>query len=320
MHEATRTHLRVCTFKGLQNLPIYVAKQQGFFATHGLDVEIVYTTGSVAQLSGLVHGEYHLVQTAPDNVINVDNNPAAFGLDSATAPHMVMLFGGSTGPLSLYAWPGITRFSDLQGARIGVDNPSSGFALMLRDMLVRNGLEFEHDYTFVVTGATSARLDTLVDGSVAATILYAPFDLIAAKKGFFRLASSIDYYPAYASLSTAGIQTWVETHADVVIRYIGALRHTLRWIYDPVHAARAQNIMKSEFLPGLDDAIVMQAYTAFTDPVRGFGVEGMLHEAGLQQVIDLRATYGFSAGPPGVPADYQDLRWYHLAEMRKRKR
>ncbi len=138
--------LRVCAFTGSQNLPLYVARQLGFFAAHGLDVEIVYTTGSTAQLAGLARGKYDLVQTAPDNVINLDNNPAAFGLDPTTAPHVTMLLGGSVGPLSLYAQPAVTGFGDLRGAALGVDNPVSGFALMLRDMLARNGLLLNRDY------------------------------------------------------------------------------------------------------------------------------------------------------------------------------
>src|SRR6266550_5391862 len=95
--------INICTFKGLQNLPLYVARQQDFFAQQGLHIEIIYTTGSIPQVAGLVREEYQLIQTAPDNVINVDNNPIAFGLDQATAPHVIMLLGGSVGPLSIYA-------------------------------------------------------------------------------------------------------------------------------------------------------------------------------------------------------------------------
>jgi ABC-type nitrate/sulfonate/bicarbonate transport system substrate-binding protein len=315
MHEAARTELRVCTFRGLQNLPLYVARQQSFFAKQALDVEIVYTTGSVPQFTGLVHGAYHLVQTAPDNVINADDNPTAFGLDPATFPRIVMLFGGSTGALSLFAQPAITKFVDLRGAVLGVDNPASGFALVLRDILARNGLDLERDYTFAVAGGTSARLTALMSGTVIGTILYAPFDTLAAEKGFCKLASSTDYYTAYASLSTAATQTWVDTHADLVIRYITALKHALRWIYDPTHAAATQAIMEKESALGLDATLAVKAYTAFVHPTTGFGEDGTLNEAGLQQVIDLRATYGSPSGPQGVPANYLDPRWYRQAQI-----
>jgi hypothetical protein len=104
------------------------------------------------------------------------------------------------GTLSIYSQTDITTFDHMRGSVLGVDNPSSGFALVLRDMLARNGLLLEHDYTFSVAGGTSNRLDALKKGSVAATILYLPFDEQATQAGFNKLATSTDYCAAYASL------------------------------------------------------------------------------------------------------------------------
>jgi len=302
--------LKICTFKGIQNLPLYVARQQNFFAQQGLHIDITYTTGSIPQLLGLVRDEYQLIQTAPDNVINVDNNPIAFGLDLATAPQVIMLLGGSVGPLSIYAQHDITIFDHLRGSVLGVDNPTSGFALVLRDMLARNGLLLERDYTFTIAGGTSNRLDALKRGSVAATILYAPFDVQATRAGFNQLATSSDYYPAYASLATAGIETWIEQHSDVVTSYITAYLEALRWIYDPAHAIDVQAIMQHEPSLGLDASLAPSVYAAFVDPRSGFGQDAMLDDAGLQQVIDLRATYASSPIIERDLAQYRNLRWY----------
>jgi ABC-type nitrate/sulfonate/bicarbonate transport system substrate-binding protein len=286
--------LKICTFKGIQNLPLYVAMQQGFFAQQGLHIDITYTTGSIPQLAGMVREEYQLIQTAPDNVINVDNNPSAFGLDPTTAPHVIMLLGGSVGPLSIYAQSEITTFDHLRGTVLGVDNPASGFALVLRDMLARNGLLLERDYTFTIAGGTSNRLDALKRGAVAATILYAPFDMQANRAGFNQLATSFDYYPAYASLATAGIQTWMEQHNDEVTGYIHAYLKALRWIYDPAYANDVQAIMQNEPSLGLDASLAPYFYAQFIDPRTGFGQNALLDNSGLQQVIELRATYASS--------------------------
>ncbi len=302
--------LKICPFKGIQNLPLYVAKQQGFFAQQGLHIDIIYTTGSIPQLAGLVREEFQLIQTAPDNVINVDNNPIAFGLDLATAPHVIMLLGGSVGPLSMYAQRDITIFDHLRGSMLGVDNPTSGFALVLRDILSRKGLLLKRDYTFTVAGGTSNRLDALKRGSVAGTLLYAPFDEQATRAGFNQLATSSDYYPAYASLATAGVQTWIEQHTDEITSYITAYLKALRWIYDPAHANDVQAIMQNEPSLGLDASLAPSVYAAFVDPRAGFGQDAMLDDVGLQQVIDLRATYASSPVVDRVLAHYRDLRWY----------
>lgn len=308
--------LRVCAFRGLQNLPLFVARQLGSFARQGLNVEMVYTAGSIPQLSGLVDGAYHLVQTAPDNVVNINSNPAAFGFDPAMTPAIRMLLGGSTGPLRLYAQPAVKGFADLRGAILGVDNPGSGFALVLRDMLARNGLELDRDYRFVVAGGTSARLETLKKASIAATVLYLPFDLMAAEQGFQLLAASPEYYAAYASLATAGMQTWIETHTDVVIGYIVALRQALHWIYDAANATAVQALIIQELASDMSAALAERAYAAFVDPAAGFGETGLLDESGLQQVIRLRAVYSGLSKPSDTPNEYLDLRWYHQASER----
>jgi ABC-type nitrate/sulfonate/bicarbonate transport system substrate-binding protein len=307
------TQLHICTFKGLQNLPLYVSRQQGLFAQRKLDIEISYTTGSLPQMTGLARGEYHLIQTAPDNVINLDNNPAAFGLEPSTTPHIVTLLGGSVGPLSVYAQPSITAFDRLRGTVLGVDNPTSGFALVLRDILARNGLLLGRDYTFSVAGGTSNRLEALTSGSVAATILYAPYDVQANLAGFTRLATSTDYHPAYASLATAGAQTWIEQHSDEVTSYISAYLQALRWIYDPAHATEVQAIMENETSLSLDVSIAQLAFAAFVDPKTGFGIDAVLDDVGLQQVIGLRAAYSSSTTLNRDVAYYRDLRSYTTA-------
>ncbi|HEX6796887.1 MAG TPA: ABC transporter substrate-binding protein [Ktedonobacterales bacterium] len=340
-----RDVLRVCTFKGLQNLPLYVASRQGYFASRDLDVQVSYTTGSAAQLEGLGRGAYELIQTAPDNVVNADANPAAFNLDPATAlaerppdpggsgrppdaPTFALLLGGSVGPLSLMAHQSVASVAALRGMVLGVDNPGSGFALVLRDMLARHGLALDRDYTFTISGGTSARLDALRSGTVAATLLYPPFDALAEAAGFRRLVTSTQLYPAYASLATAATQPWIEAHGEIGTRYIGAILQALRWLYDPANATDAQALIRDEpALGGLDAGTAARAYADFVAPATGFGQDAALDMAGLRQVIALRAAYANPAGvhrtplrsvddhpaPLRAPEAYCDLRWYERA-------
>lgn len=317
MHQGTRnTPLRVNSFKGLQNLPLYVAMREGYFAAHGLEVELSFTTGSAVQLAGLARGDYHLVQTAPDNVINIDTQPTAFGVDPASAPQIVMVLGGSIGPLSVFARPGVTDAQSLRGTTLGVDNPTSGFAIVLRDLLERQGLLLDRDYSLVVAGGTHARCDALLAGTIAATILYSPFDLQAAEHGCTLLTSSNDIYAAYASGSTAGVQSWIDAHAETVTRYIEAVLLALRWLYDPAHAQAAQELMRKEPSLGVAPNLIARAYAAFVTPGIGFGRDAALDEHGLRQVIALRARFGTPGVRLGQPDEYCDPRWYHAARAR----
>ncbi len=217
--------------------------------------------------------------------------------------------------MGLYTRPSIQTFGELHGAQLGVDNPTSGFALVLRDMMARNGLLLDRDYTFSIAGGTAARLEALTNGSIAATILYAPFDSQASERGCHNLSSSTEYYPAYASNATAAIRPWIEAHGDLLVRYIVALLRSLRWIHNPAHADMVQSLLRGEPALALDATLAIRAYNAFVDPLTGYGVDGTLDEAGLQQVIALRTAYSTKTKTNGygTPSDYVDLRWYQKA-------
>lgn len=308
------TRLRVNSFKGLQNLPLYVAQREGYLAARGLAIDLTFTSGSASQLAGLAHGEYDLIQTAPDNVINYATQPALFGMNPSTAPEIAMVLGGSVGPLSVYARPGVTTINDLRGTTLGVDNPTSGFALVLRDLLQRHGLTLDRDYSFAVAGATHTRCDALLAGAIAATILYAPFDLHAAGHGCVRLTSSSSEYSAYASGSTAGVRQWIKAHPETVTQYVAAILQALRWLQDPANAEAAQALMRSEPALGVAPELVAQVYDSFVAPAAVHGIDAAaLDEDGLRQVIVLRQAYGPADIRLGQPEDYCDSRWYQAA-------
>lgn len=313
MDQGLNGSLRVNSFKGVQNLPLYVAMREGYFAARGLAVELTFTMGSAAQIAGLARGDYHLVQTAPDNVVNFETQPAAFGQASDDTPHIAMVLGGSIGPLGVFARRGVTDVHGLRGATLGVDNPTSGFAIVLRDLLNRQGLALDRDYRFDVAGSTHARCDALLVGTIAATILYSPFDERAAEHGCTLLASSVDIYPTYASAATAGVRPWIEGHGEMVTGYIAAILQALHWLYDPANAQATQALMRSEPSLGVAADLAPHAYAAFVSPVTGYGREASLDEEGLRQVIALRAAYGSSSVKLGQPDDYCDLRWYRAA-------
>src|SRR5487761_2443272 len=302
MPTAEPTILRIRSFQGLQNLPIVAAQRLGIFAQAGLRVDLSFTNSSAEQLAMLARGDVELIHTAPDNVVNFDTQPTAFGCDPATAPQVRLLLGGSNGPLTIFRRPELATTDALRGQAVGVDNPGSGFALALRDLLARAGLTLGQDYTFTVAGGTGARAAALAQGTLAATIVYPPYDLMLAAKGCHALATSTDAYSAYASQALAGTTPWVAAHSETVTRYIGALLAALAWLYAPVQRTAVEALLGSEPALGVGGAVsAAQAYAAFTDPQTGFGREAALS-----------ARYG-PVATLGQPADYCDLRWYERA-------
>ena len=63
------TKLTIMVFVGIQNLPLFAAQSQGFFAKHGLDVDMKIAPGSEVLRQGLADGKWQLVHTAFDNAV-----------------------------------------------------------------------------------------------------------------------------------------------------------------------------------------------------------------------------------------------------------
>ena len=105
------TLLHVNTFPNARALPFYAAVDQGFFAKHGLAVDLQFTKGSSAQRAALASGAVDIVHSAVDNALAM----IAAGND------VVIVGGGDSGTNEFYVQNNIRSFSDIRGHAIVVD-------------------------------------------------------------------------------------------------------------------------------------------------------------------------------------------------------
>ncbi len=64
-----QTKLTIMVFQGVQNLPLFAAQTQGFFAKRGLEVDIKIAPTSDEMRNGLAEGRYQIVHGAIDNAV-----------------------------------------------------------------------------------------------------------------------------------------------------------------------------------------------------------------------------------------------------------
>src|SRR4051812_7129744 len=133
--------LKLILFRAAYNLPVSAGIARGVFASHGLELDIVYTRGSKMVVEALLSGECDLgVLSADDVVYEVETNAA----------DLFIFIGLHGGILQLIARPGLTA-ARLKGSRLGVDDPASGFALVAHRILDRIGLK-RSDYETIAIG------------------------------------------------------------------------------------------------------------------------------------------------------------------------
>ncbi len=160
--------------------PLWVGQDKGFFAANQLDVHLIPTPGSLAQMEGLIDGKFDIAMTAIDNLIAYMEGEGE--AKTEVVPNIVAVMGSDNGFLSLVTAPAAKSFADLRGATLSVDALTTGYAFVLEEMLKLRGLG-SGDYTLVKAGGFQQRFDGLIAGAQAGTLSVPPFTFLASGEG-----------------------------------------------------------------------------------------------------------------------------------------
>lgn len=256
-----------------------VARRTGALAAAGIEVFERPVPSSPAQFRSLIDGELHVGLTNPDNVLAYrfdPQNPLGERVDAR------ILAGVDRGlGLGVWARPG-TTVDDLRGAVVGVDVPGSGFALALFTLLERRGLG-RGDYEVVNLGSTPQRLQALLDGDCAATMLGAGNELTAEAAGCTLVASVRDELSPYLATVVCVVR---DEHLEVGHDLAGVLTSTAAGIVGGRLAGTAVDAAAARL--GLDDDLARRYVERLADPGDGLVVDGVVDPAALRTVLDLR--------------------------------
>ena len=305
---APRT-INVITFGGGVNLPIYVAQRQGFFAKHGVDINLRYTPNSVYLMTGLLEGRFDIASASIDNLVAYQEGQGEAPM--TVQPDLVAFLGLENGFLNLVALPEIKTTTDLRGKDVGVDALTTGFAFVLREMMERAGVK-DADVKYVRAGGTPLRYDALLERKFAATLLATPFDLQAEGKGFTRLGNAADLLGAYQGRAAFAVRGWLQQNEAAAIGFMRALRDATSWIYDPQNRDICEAILLANDRD-MTSVLAKKTYDMFVDKKSGLYRDLKIDMEGFKVVLALRAKYGEPKRELGDPAKYVDLELYRKA-------
>ncbi len=289
--------------------PIWVAQDKGFFAANQLDVHLIPTPGSLAQMEGLIDGKFDIAMTAIDNLIAYMEGQGE--AKTEVAPNIVAVMGSDNGFLSLVTAPAAKTFADLRGATLSVDALTTGYAFVLEEMLKLRGLG-SGDYTLVKAGGFQQRFEGLISGAQAGTLSVPPFTFLATGKGFHDLGTAVSVLGHYQGVVAAVRKDWAPKHRDELIGYIRSYIAAVTWLYDPANKAEALTIFEKH-LPGATPEIAGQSYDVFLDPQTGFDRHAAIDVAGVAKVIQIRQDYVMPHKTLSDAASYYDLDYYNAA-------
>src|ERR1700757_1836586 len=237
-HTETLSTVTINVFPGGFNWGVYVGQSKGFFADAGIAVEVQGTPNSVTQMTDFSQGKFDIAMTAIDNIVAYAEGQGEAPI--GPQPDFMAVMGSDSGFLSLVASPSISKIEDLAGKTVSVDAMTTGYAFVLYEILRRHGLDKDKgDYEIVRAGGMVQRWNALREGQHAATLLSAPYNIIAKNAGFTEFVKATDVIGPYQGNVAAVRRPWARQNRGKVEAYIRAYRRAIAWLYEPGHRTEA---------------------------------------------------------------------------------
>ena len=304
-----QTPLRVISFPGGANLPLWVAEDKGFFSRERLAVTVSPAASSVVLIQSLGKGEQDIAMAAFDNVVAYQEGQGEVEL--STPPDFFAFMGFTRGTLRLVVSPEIRGYNDLHGKTLGVDAVATGYSLVLRKLLLLGGLK-DGDYRLETIGATGMRAQALMENKLSGTILTTPLEIAAESRGYRRLANAVDVLGPYQTIVGIARRKWATANRDALVGFIRASTGAINWLLDPPNRAEAVAIYRNH-LPNLPADAAQPQVDSLLDQREGFERGGALDLDGMMTVLRIRSELGLPRKSLTDPTPYVDERYHKAA-------
>ena len=202
-------------------LPLWMAKDAGFYEREGLDVEQIWIQGNPAT-AALIAGEIDALYCIPHNTISA----IAGGADLAFVASIYNRM-----QYRIVAASGIDKMEQLRGKVVGVARLHDVAHFYFRLALKRFGMS-DRDVQMAAVGGQSDRVLALKNGRVAATIVNPANALVLEKLGF-KTILDIDSlnFPVIGN-AVAVRRATLKDRRPVVVRFIRALAASMKRIQE----------------------------------------------------------------------------------------
>ncbi|MBK1868973.1 ABC transporter substrate-binding protein [Taklimakanibacter albus] len=200
--------------------PLWVAEQKGFFAKHGVEVELTTFNWDQDMTAALASGNLHVIAAATNGLITNFNQ----GVDQKGFLVMDLSFEAD----AVVAGAAIGTIPELKGKKVAFEAGTTS-DLLINYALKENGLSLA-DIEHVPMGASEAGL-ALISGRVDAAVTYEPYvsTALAQDKSYKVIFTSAKKPGLISDMLTAN-STWIKEHSKEVQGMIRAWDEAINFI------------------------------------------------------------------------------------------
>ncbi len=301
--------LEVIAFGGGGNWPVWAAQEKGLFANNGIAVKLSFTPNSVEQIRKLMNGTYDLGTTAYDNVVAYQEGQGETEL--TTQPDLFAFMGGHSGSLRFVTQPDIRTYAALKGKTLGVDAATTGFAFILYKLAAMNGLS-SADYKVERLGGTPARVQAMMEGRIAGTMISSPSEILPESKGYTRLGDTTTSFGTYQASIGVARRAWAAKNGEQLVAFIRSYVAAMDWLQQPANKDEAVAIYM-KYVASAPRPAAQKAYEVMFAEKEGFQKRAKLDLEGCRTVLKLRSEFAKPQKNLSDPMKYIDESFYSKA-------
>jgi ABC-type nitrate/sulfonate/bicarbonate transport system substrate-binding protein len=203
------------SYDGTPNdMPLFIAHDQGILAKHGIDATLVPIAGPTS-VAAVLSGQVQVGHSGGSEVIGA----AIQGGDAKIVAVQSPVF-----PFLFMVQSSIKTPADLRGKKVGISNPGGAADTALRIVLPKLGLQPDDDVTFISMGSIANQVAGLQSGAIDGTIIVdGPDTYKMQNAGFPSLfdVSKLDIPYVDAVIELQG--SFIDSHKGFVQNYIDAM-------------------------------------------------------------------------------------------------
>ncbi|HEX4193666.1 MAG TPA: ABC transporter substrate-binding protein [Stellaceae bacterium] len=230
--------------QGANNLGAYVAKDQGFFEKHGLDVDVTPTPNGSLISASLVADAAQIGTLTPSILLEADEQ----GLDLVAIAGMTTYPTNSPAAIMARTGSGVKTAQDLIGRKVGVPGLGGALDVLARNWVKTGGVDY-HKVNWVEVQFPQM-VDGLKAGLVDAVVTAEPFNtrIKAVDAGYF--LAEAEGPKGTITLIYAATRAWTQKNPDALKNFRAAIEDAYAFARNPANATSVkESIGKYTKLP-----------------------------------------------------------------------
>jgi NitT/TauT family transport system substrate-binding protein len=259
-------------------MPLWVARDQGFFAKYGIESEPVLFRNGANLVTGMAAGDIQIGRTA-----------GAAVLSAVAAGHDIKMLAtfSSRNSYDVVTRPNIKRPEDLRGKRLAINSVGGGTWIGAMLWLEQFGLDVQRDRILLQsTGDQGVQSQALESGVVDVVFVDSVYSKILKQKGMNILAEYSELKQPLVSQSTVVPGVFLQKYPDVAEGYLKGEIEGIAFAVAPKNKAVVIKILMRRLRVNAE-----AAEEGYTDMLRGIdrkpfaSLEGMRN---LQRLLKPR--------------------------------